>query len=143
MKLPNLTALLLALSTILISLPTTAEIAVVVSSSSTIGEITPKIAKSIFLGKISEMEDGTKVMPIDQEAEEAPYAEFYLKIVKKKPEQLASYWSRRVFTGKGTPPKMVSDDDDVLELVSRNPNLIGYISAGAVDDTVKVILQVP
>jgi hypothetical protein len=46
-----------------------------------------------------------------------------------------------VFTGKGTPPKVVANDAEVISLISANPNLIGYIDATAVTGTVKVIAK--
>jgi hypothetical protein len=48
-----------------------------------------------------------------------------------------------VFTGKGTPPKDAGDDAAVRTLIAANPNMIGYVDAGAVDATVKVVFKIP
>ncbi|WP_334313334.1 hypothetical protein [Psychrosphaera algicola] len=44
-----------------------------------------------------------------------------------------------VFTGKGSPPREVSNDAEMLELIKANPSLIGYVSSGSITSDVKVI----
>ena len=64
---------------------------------------------------------------------------FNENILEKNEGQLRAYWSQRIFTGKGQPPKTVNGSADVKKLVSENPVFIGYIDASEIDDTVKVI----
>jgi ABC-type phosphate transport system substrate-binding protein len=47
-----------------------------------------------------------------------------------------------VFTGKATPPKALPSSADVVKAVAADPNAIGYVEKAAVDDTVKVVLEV-
>ncbi len=61
------------------------------------------------------------------------------KVLGKSSSQLKAYWSRLIFTGKGTPPKESGSDADVVSLVAKNPNLVGYVDAAAVDGSVKVV----
>ena len=120
----------------------TAEVVVVVNSSAKIATATPEQVANIFLGKSNKLSGDFKVVPVDQEEGELPRDEFYKTIVKKDASQLNAYWSRLIFTGKGQPPKVVLDDDEVIELVGSNPEAIGYVSSDAVDTSVKVILTV-
>lgn len=121
---------------------TQAGVAVVVNAGSSATALTQQQAANIFLGKANNLPDGSKVTPIDQEEGESPRDEFYSKVVKKDASQLNAYWSRLIFTGKGQPPKAVLDDDEVLEALASDPSLIGYISSDAVDDSVKVLLDI-
>jgi len=43
--------------------------------------------------------------------------------------------------GKGTPPKELENDSEVIKMVAANPNTIGFVSASAVSDDVKVVLN--
>lgn len=52
---------------------------------------------------------------------------------------MKAYWSKLVFTGKGTPPQEVPGDAEVKALIGSNPSTIGYIDAGSVDASVKVV----
>lgn len=120
-----------------------AEVAIIVNSSVAVSEITSDQAADIFLGKVDSLPNGTKMVPIDQEDAEKIRTEFYSKVVKKDAAQLNAYWSRLIFTGKGEPPKKVADNAEVIALVKSNPNIIGYVDAAAVNNTVKVLLRVP
>jgi hypothetical protein len=36
-----------------------------------------------------------------------------------------------VFTGKGTPPRQISSAEEMVKLITANPNLIGFVPAGS------------
>lgn len=115
-----------------------AEIAVIGHSSikETIGK---EDISRIYLGKSKSLPSGLKVMPTDLSEDNPARAEFNELILEKSSSQLKSYWSKLIFTGKGQPPKDVGSDTEMIELVSTNPNIIGYIDASKVTDAVSVI----
>jgi ABC-type phosphate transport system substrate-binding protein len=117
-----------------------AEIAVVVHPSNASALDSSAISR-IFLGKLKSFDGGGQAVPINQESSMAATDEFNSKVLNKSGSQLKSYWSKLVFTGKGTPPKVVANDAEVISLISANPNLIGYIDASAVTGNVKVIAK--
>ena len=83
------------------------------------------------------------MIPVDQNEGAATRGEFYKKVANKDAAQLNAYWSKLIFTGQGQPPKAVGGDDAVIELVSKNPNMIGYVSGAATTSKVKVVAKVP
>ncbi len=93
----------------------------------------------LFLGKSKTFPDGTQAIPLNQSESSAATEQFNSKALSKSASQLKAYWSKLVFTGKGTPPKVVDNDAAVLELVASNPNSIGYVDSGAVTAGVKVL----
>ncbi|MEJ6474605.1 phosphate ABC transporter substrate-binding protein [Pseudoalteromonas piscicida] len=95
--------------------------------------------KQIFIGKSKSFSDGSKALPITQADGSSVTDEFNEKVLNKSSSQLKAYWSKLVFTGKGTPPKEAADDAEVIKLVASNPNLIGFVSSGAADSSVKVV----
>ncbi len=120
-----------------------AEVVVVVHPSNASSALSNSEASNIFLGKTSSFPSGDNAVPLDQSADSTARDHFYNVLVKKNPSQLRAYWSRMIFTGKAQPPKEVFDDAEVKELISKNPNLIGYIDSSQIDDTVKVVLRIP
>ncbi|MFC7002694.1 hypothetical protein ACFQMB_15380 [Pseudobowmanella zhangzhouensis] len=80
-------------------------------------------------------------MPINQEDSQSATDEFNNKVLGKSSTQLKAYWSKLVFTGKGTPPKEATNDAQVLELIANNPNMIGYLDASALSADVKVVAR--
>ena len=94
--------------------------------------------KKIYLGKSKSFADGVKVNPVNQNGNSIA-DEFNDKVVGKSSSQLNAYWSKLVFTGKGTPPEKLDNDQAVIDFVSSNADAIGYIDSSKVSDAVKVI----
>jgi len=117
-----------------------AEVVVVVSAKSAVGNLTAAQAADIFLGKASSFPSGGQAVPVDQKEGSAIRDEFYTKVTGKSAAQVKAYWSKIIFSGKGQPPKEVSDSAAVKKLIADNPNIIGYIDKAAVDSSVKTVL---
>ena len=94
--------------------------------------------KKIYLGKSKSFADGVKVNSVNQNGNSIA-DEFNDKVVGKSSSQLNAYWSKLVFTGKGTPPEKLDYDQAVIDFVSSNADAIGYIDSSKVNDAVKVI----
>lgn len=118
-----------------------AEMAVIVSAKNANYGLDKIDIEQIFLGKKSVFPDGAKAIPVDQNEDSAVRDAFNDKVLGKTGSQLKAYWSRLIFTGKGTPPKEAGTDADVVKLVAENPNTIGYVKASAVDASVKVVYE--
>lgn len=115
-----------------------AEVAVIVNPTNDSAMTSDDIAK-LYLGKTKKFTNGQSAIPLDRTEGTDIRVKFLESTVSKDESQMKSYWSRLIFTGKGVPPKVVETDAEVKELVSRNPDTIGYIDSSSVDDTVKVI----
>jgi len=119
-----------------------AAVAVVAHPDSPFASISEKAAKKLFLGK-SKSVGGVKATPVDQEDGMAARDEFYSRVVKKSSAKLKAYWSRQIFSGKGTPPAVVGGDGEVKAWLGKNHDGIGYIDASQVDSSVKVLIEIP
>ncbi len=115
-----------------------AEIAVIVHPSNK-DAIDAKEIERIFLGKSRSFPGGEQALPINQAEGTAVRDAFDSGLLGKSASQMKAYWSKLVFTGKGTPPQEVPGDGEVKALVGTNPSTIGYIDAGAVDASVKIV----
>ena len=119
-----------------------ADVAVVVNPGNAISEISVKDAQRLYLGKTGKFPGGSKAEVFDQSGGQGSRAVFYDKVVGKSESQAKSYWSKQIFTGKGTPPEEVGGDGDIKAKVSANPMAIGYMDASQVDSSVKAVLVV-
>jgi ABC-type phosphate transport system substrate-binding protein len=112
---------------------------VIVGAKSPVRDLTKEQVSNLFLGKESKFPDGSMAVPIEQ-AEGSPVKDdFHSKVTSRSPAQLKSYWSKLVFSGKGSPPKEVPGSADVKKLVTANPNMIGYVDSTTVDSSVKAV----
>ncbi|WP_092945124.1 hypothetical protein [Roseateles sp. YR242] len=119
-----------------------AQVAVVVSAKSPVGNMTADQVSAIFLGKSNALPNGSAAVAVDLPEAAAARETFYTKATGKSSAQVKAAWSRLVFSGKGTPPKELGSAADVKKFVAGNPDAIGYIEKSAVDGSVKVVLSV-
>jgi ABC-type phosphate transport system substrate-binding protein len=117
---------------------TLASITVIVHPSNN-NDLNKSAITRLFLGKTKKFPDGTIAIPLNQDESKNITEEFNSKALKKSSSQLKAYWSKLVFTGKGTPPKNAEDNKAVLDIVAQNPNVIGYIRSDIVNDKVKAV----
>ena len=120
-----------------------ANVVAVVSSKSAIVTLNEAQVIDIFLGRVSRFPDGTPATPVDQVEGSAERNEFYEKVAGKTPAQLKAYWAKVIFTGRGQPPKTVSDSVELKKLIGTNPTTIGYLDEKWVDASVRVLYQQP
>lgn len=137
-KLLLLLSYLLCITAFSVSLNATADVAVIVNldneSSFADGEIS-----RLFLGKLKKFSSGDKAVAINLKLGNETRKSFEKKVLNKSSSQIKAYWSKRVFSGKGKPPPELVSDKDVIAMVSSDNNIIAYIDAASVDDTVKVV----
>ncbi len=120
-----------------------AELAIIAHPDNPEPALTMKQLKLIYLAKTKTFPQGGAVRYADQREGSPARAEFLPKVLKKKEKQLRTYWSKMIFTGRGTPPEVVGGDAEVKQWVTQHPDALGYIDAGQVDDSIKVLLLIP
>ena len=120
-----------------------AELAVIVAPSTNIDSISIEQLQRLYLNKANRFPNGTRLLPVDQKTGSPQRLEFTEKALGKTATELSSYWSRRMFSGKGHPPREYRDSTEVMQRVAGTEGMIGYVDAASVDDSVKVILQIP
>ncbi len=133
-------AMLLAL---LFTSPLFAAIAVIAHPGVSDVGVTNEELENLYMGRSHSLPSGTEVTPIDQSDGSAIRETFYRRVADKEQSALKAYWSKRMFTGKGKPPRTVEGDEAMLKEVSSTPGAIGYISGDKLNDQVKLLLIIP
>jgi hypothetical protein len=129
---------LLAASLLLATSSVFAELVVVINPANA-NALDAKTVQRIFLGKDKKFADGNESIAINQVADTQIRQDFDQAILGRSSSQVSAYWSKLVFTGKGIPPKEVANDAEVLDLVSKNLSVIGYVNKASVTDAVKIV----
>ncbi|EWH10447.1 hypothetical protein DS2_08248 [Catenovulum agarivorans DS-2] len=135
----NFKAMIVAIGLLITPFAALSEIVVVVHPSTGFDSMSADDVSRLFLGKTKKFPNGTAAVPLNQDAGTAARDQFNEQVCKKSASQYKAYWSKLVFTGKGTPPKDAGDSNNVKSLVASNPNMIGYIDGSLVDGSVKVV----
>lgn len=119
-----------------------ADIAIVVHRDSPLASATQEEISKIFLAKTKTFANGQKIKLLDLEEGDETRNQFYQTVANKTPSQVKAYWSRLIFTGKGQPPQVLMDSDEIVESIAEDPNSIGYVDPDSITDSVKVIYTI-
>jgi hypothetical protein len=85
--------------------------------------------------------DDTASRPAVDQGVGSPLREkFHSKVLAKTP--LDACWTKRIFTGRGRPPREAPNSWAIRKLVADNSTLIGYIDKSALDASIKPVLLV-
>lgn len=117
-----------------------AEVVVVVSAKSRITGLGADQVADIFLGKARTYPNGDDVVPLDLPEGAPPRQEFYAKVTRKSPALLKAHWSKLLFTGRGQPPRELTNGHFLKKAVAENPAFIGYLDKSEMDDSVRIVL---
>jgi len=120
---------------------TLAASAVIANPGIGVDSLTKEQVSQIFLGNITTLPNGTRIVVADHQDGDPIKDAFYSTVLGMRPTQLKAYWAKIIFTGEGLPPKALFGDKSVKEFVASTPGAIGYISAQSVDSSVKVLFQ--
>lgn len=119
-----------------------ADVAVIVHPTNTntlaLGDV-----ESIFMLKKSTFSDGSKASPFYLSGDDGTRNLFNEKALGKSSSQLKAYWSKLVFTGKGTPPPELPSSAEAVAKVASDPTAVAYVDKSAVTAAVKVVLSLP
>lgn len=127
----------------LIALRAGADVAIVVAPQVPLETITIEQLERLYLHRPDRYPQGVKLTPLDQSAGSEIRKHFVRNVLWKSEIEVAEFWSRRMYSGKGRPPRQLRGDEAMLREVSERPGSIGYVDAAAVDERVKVLLVLP
>lgn len=105
-----------------------AGVKVIANSSVAASSISADDLRSVFLEARNSLSDGTHVQPVLKRGGTVHTA-FVRDYLDKSDAALQIYYRSLVFTGKGSMPKEVSSDAEVVSYVSRTKGAIGYVSS--------------
>lgn len=118
------------------------EIAVIVHPANKNAVDTEELNR-LFLGKKASYADNSAATVYYLVETDPVRGQFDEKGLGKSSAQLKAYWSKLVFTGKGTPPAELASSTEALAKVAGDPTAIAYVDKSVVTDKVKVVASFP
>jgi hypothetical protein len=115
---------------------------VIVNPSMGVQHLSRREVLDIFLGRYRSFPSGASALPIDLDVNSNERKEFYELLAHKDSSDMGSYWARLTFSGKISPPFAVPDAQTAIDIVAHNPNAIAYVDRAAVDQRVRVALEI-
>lgn len=117
-------------------------IVVIVNPSIGAQHLSRREVLDIFLGRYRSFPSGASALPIDLDIDSTERRQFYLILAHKDPSDMSSYWARLTFSGKISPPFSVANARMAVDIVANNPNAIAYVDRAAVDNRVRIALEI-
>jgi len=115
-----------------------ADIRIIANSSVSASSISSDELKGVFLITKTALSDGNHVEPVIAKGGVAHEA-FLKEYLSKTDAALQTYYRSLVFTGKGSMPKTLGSDTEVVAYVAKTKGAIGYVSATATMAGVKTL----
>lgn len=115
-----------------------ADLKVIANTGVKADSVSSEELKGVFLATKTSLSDGSHVEPVLMKSG-ATHESFLKQYVGKTGGALETYYRSLVFTGKGSMPKTLASDAEVVEYVSKTKGAIGYVSADSGTDGVKVL----
>ncbi|MBF0164247.1 MAG: substrate-binding domain-containing protein [Magnetococcales bacterium] len=114
---------------------------VVVHPSNPLTALTRPQLSDLFLGRGTTFPDGQRATIVEQARDSRTRESFFRLVNGMSLNQVNTYWARLTFSGRINPPTFMTDGRGVLRTVATNPEAIGYVDAGLVDESVRVLLD--
>jgi len=115
-----------------------ADIKIIANSSVGASSVSAEELKGVFLSTKSSLSDGSHVEPVLLKGG-AVHEAFLKDYVGKSDSALETYYRSLVFTGKGSMPKTLATDAEVVAYVEKTKGAIGYVAAATTTADVKVL----
>lgn len=114
------------------------EIKVIANQSVRADSISVTELKRVYLEQTRLLGDGSHVEPVLEKGGNA-HAAFLKDFLEINDEALQSYYRTLVFTGKGSMPRTLDSDSDVVAYVTKTRGAIGYVNATAAVAGAKIL----
>jgi TonB family protein len=126
----SITFFAIAGSTILLGASAVAgDVKVIANPNVKADSISARELKSLYLQEKSSL-NGTRIEPVIERRGPAHEA-FLHDYLGQTDDELQKYYQALVFTGRGSMPKTVSSDAEVVAYVAKTKGAIGYVGTGA------------
>jgi ABC-type phosphate transport system substrate-binding protein len=113
-------------------------VVIIANKSVPVSSITSATLKLIYLGKKNTWSDGSVIVPVTLQSG-GTHEAFLSQFIEKSSSQYSSFWKQAIFTGEGTPPRSFATMSELVSYVANTPGAIGYVTAGASMEEVKVL----
>jgi len=118
------------------------DLVVIVNPSVGVQQLTRRQTIDIFLGRYRTFPSGVSAMPIDLDIASTERTQFYWLLAHKDAAGMSTWWLRAGYSGQISPPFPVHDARAAVEIVANNRFAIAYVDRAAVDDRVRIALEI-
>ena len=103
-----------------------ADVILVTAAKNPIDELDTREVQSLYKGRLTSIK-GKPLKPLNAAPGSIERKEFLNQMMKLNELDYTGYWHVRRYSGQGTPPLEVASQDELFELLKKQPEGIGYL----------------
>lgn len=113
---------------ILLTIPFSADAqSIIVNNKNAINGLTAPMLKDIFIGNVTRWKNNNLIEVVDYNANQSIRSQFTEKYIEMSVMRVYKNWIRLSLSAEVAPPKILHDQSEVIDYISKNENAIGYI----------------
>jgi ABC-type phosphate transport system substrate-binding protein len=112
---------------------------VIVNPANPAVKLDKRLVADAFLKKRSRWDNDRAIQPVDLGQKSSARAAFSRDILGRDVVAVRRYWAQLVFSGRGVPPPELAIESEIVKFVAAHGGAIGYVTAGADLEGVKVV----
>lgn len=117
-----------------------AEVFVIVNAGAPATAIDRTRLEQLYFGRARTLADGSFAVIVDR-PDSNLRERFFRALGGMSLPQVNAYWARLNFTGRVLPPQVRTTDEEVLAVVRRDRNAVGYVGRAPDDAAVRVVMR--
>jgi len=106
------------------------EIYIIINPEIDVKDLGANMLKDIYTNNKTKWESGDKIY-ITLLKKGPLHETFSKQMIGMPPKELIGLWKKVIFTGLGTPPKVVRTEEEMVQYVAGKKGAIGYVSGSA------------
>ena len=103
-----------------------ADVILVTAAKNPIDELDTREVQSLYKGRLTSI-NGKPLKPLNAAPGSIERKEFLNQMMKLNELDYTGYWHVRRYSGQGTPPLEVASQDELFDLLKKQPEGIGYL----------------
>ena len=103
-----------------------ADVILVTAAKNPIDELDEREVQNLYKGRLTSIK-GKPLKPLNAAPGSIERKEFLNQMMKLNELDYTGYWHVRRYSGQGTPPLEVASQDELFELLKKQPEGIGYL----------------
>lgn len=103
-----------------------ADVILITAEQNPVEELHKREVQSLYKGRLSAV-NGKPLKPLNALPGTVERNQFLNRLMQLNELDYTGYWHVRRYSGQGTPPEEVSNQDELFQLLKKEPDRVGYL----------------
>ena len=117
------------------------DIVVIVNQKIGVDKLSREEVIDIFLGRNRRLSSGVTALPLDLPGTSPEREQFYSRLTGRSLSEINAYWARLTFSGRASPPALVHNQEEAMQMIADNRNVVSYVARSKVVPSVKIVFE--